>query len=207
MNFHHTQNTCLLVRLISCLADMRSISVQRQVFLFSRLCSILSRPDLDHILIVVFQGCRGFNVFISFPIPHFPWIATFFICSVFSYDMAFTPTWSFCVRTARRPETITPFFSTDPGGGENRHNISFNRLVETSFPLSYGGIHNSAVKTVAKLIWESFAIQAFHQVSLGAAPLALVPSVYALRADGKKNKAYWPFEGALAIPSYICAGT
>ena len=29
-------------------------------------------------------------------------------------------------------------------------------------------------------------IQAFHQVSLGAAPLALVPSVYALRADGKK---------------------
>ena len=109
-------------------------------------------------------------------------------------------------------------------GEENRHNISFNRLVETSFPLSYGGIHNSAVKTVAKLIWESFdmttaerflsasnvfdmPIQAFHQVSLGAAPLALVPSVYALRADGKKNKAYWPFEGALAIPSYICAGT
>jgi len=83
MNFHHTQNTCLSVRLISCLADMRSISVQRQVFLFSRLCSIPSRPDLDHILIVVFQGCRGFNVFISFPIPHFPWIAIFFICSVF----------------------------------------------------------------------------------------------------------------------------
>lgn len=90
MNFHHTQNTCLSVRLISCLADMRSISVQRQVFLFSRLCSIPSRPDLDHILIVVSQGCRGFNVFISFPIPHFPWIAIFFICSVFSYDMAFT---------------------------------------------------------------------------------------------------------------------
>ena len=77
-------------------------------------------------------------------------------------------------------------FFNGPGGGENRHNISFNRLVETSFPLSYGGIHNSAVKTVAKLIWESFAIQAFHQVSLGAAPLALVPSVYALRANGKK---------------------
>ena len=32
-------------------------------------------------------------------------------------------------------------------------------------------------------------IQAFHQVSLGASPLALIPSVYALRADGKKNKA------------------
>lgn len=90
MNFHHTQNTCLSVRLISCLADMRSINVQRQVFLFSRLCSIPSRPDLDHILIVVSQGCRGFNVFISFPIPHFPWIAIFFICSVFSYDIAFT---------------------------------------------------------------------------------------------------------------------
>ena len=107
---------------------------------------------------------------------------------------------------------------------ESKHSISFNRLVETSFPLSYGGIHNSAVKTVAKLIWESFdmstaeqflsasnvfdmPIQAFHQVSIGASPLALVPSVYALRADGKKNKAYWPLEGAPAIPSYICAGT
>ena len=50
-------------------------------------------------------------------------------------------------------------------------------------------------------------IQAFYQVSIGASPLALVPSVYALRADGKKNKAYWPLEGAPAIPSYICAGT
>jgi len=102
--------------------------------------------------------------------------------------------------------------------------LSLNKLIETSFPLAYGGINNSAVKTVAKLAWESYGmetaehflassdvfdmpIQAFHQVSLGAAPLALVPSVYALRADGKKNKAYWPFEGAPAIPSYICAGT
>lgn len=113
------------------------------------------------------------------------------------------------------------FTGTD---ADSEHHISLKRLVETSFPLSYGGIHNSAVKTVAKLIWESFdmstaeqflsasnvfdmPIQAFHQVSLGTSPLALVPSVYALRADGKKNRAYWPSEGALAIPSYICAGT
>ena len=113
------------------------------------------------------------------------------------------------------------FTGTD---ADSEQSISLNRLVESSFPLSYGGINNSAVKTVAKLIWESFGmetakhfltasnvfdmpIQAFHQVSIGASPLALVPSVYALRADGKKNKAYWPLEGAPAIPSYICAGT
>ena len=109
-------------------------------------------------------------------------------------------------------------------GGKSESDLSLNKLIETSFPLAYGGINNSAVKTVAKLAWESYGmetaehflissnvfdmpIQAFHQVSLGAAPLALVPSVYALRADGKKNKAYWPFEGTPAIPSYICAGT
>ena len=113
------------------------------------------------------------------------------------------------------------FTGTD---ADSEQSISLNRLVESSFPLSYGGINNSAVKTVAKLIWESFGmetakhfltasnvfdmpIQAFHQVSIGASPLALVPSVYALRADGKKNKAYWPLEGAPTIPSYICAGT
>lgn len=109
-------------------------------------------------------------------------------------------------------------------GRNGESDLSLNKLIEASFSLAYGGINNSAVKTVAKLAWESYGmekaehflsastvfnmpIQAFHQVSLGAAPLALVPSVYALRADGKKNKAYWPFEGAPAIPSYICAGT
>ena len=113
------------------------------------------------------------------------------------------------------------FTGTD---ADSEQSISLNQLVESSFPLSYGGINNSAVKTVAKLTWESFGmetakhfltasnvfdmpIQAFHQVSIGASPLALVPSVYALRADGKKNKAYWPLEGAPTIPSYICAGT
>lgn len=109
-------------------------------------------------------------------------------------------------------------------GWDGGSDISLNKLIKTSFPLAYGGIHNSAVKTVAKLAWEIYGmetaenflkhsnvfdmpIQAFHQVALGAAPLALVPSVYALRADGKKNKACWPLEGAPAIPSYLCAGT
>ena len=97
--------------------------------------------------------------------------------------------------------TLNFFTGTD---ADSEQSISLNQLVESSFPLSYGGINNSAVKTVAKLTWESFGmetakhfltasnvfdmpIQAFHQVSIGASPLALVPSVYALRADGKKN--------------------
>ena len=50
-------------------------------------------------------------------------------------------------------------------------------------------------------------IQAFHQVSIGASPLALVPSVYALRADGKKNKPIGLWKALRQSPPTICAGT
>lgn len=48
------------------------------------------------------------------------------------------------------------FTGTD---ADSEQSISLNRLVESSFPLSYGGINNSAVKTVAKLTWESFGMK------------------------------------------------
>ena len=48
------------------------------------------------------------------------------------------------------------FTGTD---ADSEQSISLNQLVESSFPLSYGGINNSAVKTVAKLTWESFGME------------------------------------------------
>lgn len=90
--------------------------------------------------------------------------------------------------------------------------------------LAFGGINNSAVKTVVKLVWERFGmdaacallersriadmpIGAFQAVRQQQAQTALVPSIYALRADGKSTFLCTPQEGAVLIPSYLCART
>lgn len=88
--------------------------------------------------------------------------------------------------------------------------------------IALGGINNSAVKTVHKAIWERYGqetaerllenatvtdmpIQAFGQVRTGASEVALVPTLYALRADGQTLHARCPADGAVLIPSYIAA--
>ena len=88
--------------------------------------------------------------------------------------------------------------------------------------LAFGGINNSAVKTVAKCVWETYGQQAaadllqnstvtdmpigaFQAVRQGQADTALCPSLYALRADGKSTFLCTPQEGAVLIPSYFCA--
>lgn len=100
--------------------------------------------------------------------------------------------------------------------------LSLETVVSQRLPLTFGGIRNSAAKSVIKRVWETggeeaarqllscsfltpMPIEAFQRVRKGHSPLALVPSVYALRADGKETKAIWPSDGAVAIPSYICA--
>ncbi|MFR4512998.1 MAG: hypothetical protein ACLT4E_13435, partial [Clostridium sp.] len=99
--------------------------------------------------------------------------------------------------------------------------LSFDTLCESKTPPVFGGISNSAAKTVVKALWQSSSqavktllssavitdmpIQAFRRVQTGESSLALVPSVYALRADGISTAALWPADGAVAIPSYICA--
>lgn len=76
---------------------------------------------------------------------------------------------------------------------------SFSDLVREGHSVTFGGINNSAAKTVAKLVWETqgeetarrflagnavtdMPIQAFHRVKTGQSSLSLVPSVYAMRA-------------------------
>lgn len=88
--------------------------------------------------------------------------------------------------------------------------------------LAFGGINNSAGKSIVKAVWshygkaaaESFLerssvsdmpIGAFQAVRTGAAGTALVPSLYALRADGESTFLRVPREGPLLIPTYLCA--
>lgn len=100
--------------------------------------------------------------------------------------------------------------------------LSLSGLVRERYPLAFGGSGNSAAKTVVKTIWEEggeelvhvllknsvvtgMPIQAFNRVRTGQSPLALVPSVYALRADGQETRIFCPSDGAVAVPSYLCA--
>lgn len=88
--------------------------------------------------------------------------------------------------------------------------------------LAFGGINNSAVKTVVKAVWEKWGreaasdlldrslvtdmpIGAFQAVRQGQTSTALVPSLYALRADGRETFLRVPQEGPVLIPSYLCA--
>lgn len=98
--------------------------------------------------------------------------------------------------------------------------------AKTSLPdwrgLAFGGINNSAAKTVVKSVWERWGqvaaaklleeslvadmpIGAFQAVRQGQASTALVPSLYALRADGRETFLRVPQEGPVLIPSYLCA--
>ena len=99
---------------------------------------------------------------------------------------------------------------------------SRGRTLPEQTNLAFGGINNSAVKTVAKYVWETYGRQAaaallenslvtdmpigsFQAVRQGQADTALCPSLYALRADEKNTFLCTPKEGALLIPSYFCA--
>lgn len=88
--------------------------------------------------------------------------------------------------------------------------------------LGFGGINNSAAKTVIKAIWERYGkemaekflaneyirpmpIGAFQDARLQTTDAALVPSLYALRADDTTSFALVPEEGPVLLPSYFCA--
>lgn len=99
-------------------------------------------------------------------------------------------------------------------------NLALAQAANGEFRISFGGINNSAVKTVVKTVMEQHGvdaaasllsshliydmpIQAFHQVRTKQADIALVPSIYALRADEQTTTVFCPADGVVAIPSYI----
>lgn len=88
--------------------------------------------------------------------------------------------------------------------------------------LAFGGINNSAGKTLVKAVWSRYGraaaqcllqgdtvsempVGAFQRVRMGQYITALVPSLYALRADQNSSFLLQPEEGPLLIPSYFCA--
>ena len=90
--------------------------------------------------------------------------------------------------------------------------------------LCIGGVNNSAIKTVAKTLLShcgeaqtarflaqanvsDMPIGAYNQVRMGAQKTALVPSLYALRADESQTFLRVPQEGPVIIPSYFAART
>ena len=54
-----------------------------------------------------------------------------------------------------------------------------------------------------KAVLTNMPIQALQQVSLGRCHRAIVPSIYAQRADDQTLFKAYPIDGAIALPSYI----
>lgn len=99
---------------------------------------------------------------------------------------------------------------------------SLEELLHPSFKHRYafGGIHNSAGRSLVKSLWYLYGkqvvkdflsgavittmpAQAFQKVMAGQVSVAIVPTIFALRRGIQGLKAYWPKEGAVAIPSYV----
>lgn len=118
------------------------------------------------------------------------------------------------------PFLIIPlvFFTNQPMGCEE---TGIGELIGHQ-PIAFGGINNSAVKTVVKAVWSRYGkeaalqmvtdgiitempVQAFQKVRTGECNVAIVPTLYALRADERNYFARCPKDGTVALPSYICA--
>jgi hypothetical protein len=99
---------------------------------------------------------------------------------------------------------------------------SLKDLLDPSFKnrVAFGGIHNSAGRSLLKSIWylygresvdaflsnaviTSMPALAFQKVRTGEVGAAIVPTIFALRKGIHDLEAYWPEEGAVSIPSYI----
>lgn len=99
---------------------------------------------------------------------------------------------------------------------------SFNDLFHADYQGNYafGGPHNSAGKSLIKSLWYAYGIEkaidfiknsvitsmpaaAFQKVITGTLPIAIVPTIFSLRAGIGSLKMVWPEDGAIPIHSYI----
>lgn len=111
----------------------------------------------------------------------------------------------------------------------NRHNLkglpvpkSLKDLAKDMYKdrFTFGGIHNSAGRSIIKSIWAAYGqavakkivanaqlanmpAMAFNSVIRGQVPIAIVPSIFAERAGANNIELICPSEGLVAIPSYI----
>jgi hypothetical protein len=97
---------------------------------------------------------------------------------------------------------------------------SLENVIKHTIPITFGGINNSGAKCILKTVHDKYGlaaceklaqnavvtkmpIEAFNRVRKGESSLAMVPSVYAMRADKSKFFLTYPADGAVALPSYI----
>ncbi len=128
------------------------------------------------------------------------------------------------LEAVQRSEELLPFLAIPLVYYTKNKNLQTENAIEHMGDLAFGGINNSAAKTVVKAVWSRYGsqnatellsnahvtgmpIEAFAKVQKGENEVALVPSVYALRADGKNSFLKTPKEGVFLTPSYICART
>ncbi len=126
------------------------------------------------------------------------------------------------LEAVQRSEYLLPLLAIPLVYYTKNENLQTENTIEHMPDLVFGGINNSAAKTVVKAVWSrygkqnvtellcnahvtSMPIEAFAKVQKGGSEVALVPSVYALRADGKNSFLKTPKEGVFLTPSYICA--
>lgn len=175
----------------------------------------LARPDAvlpDMIVsadLEVFEDPRIFGTFKDSLYPAARW-------AVLKHDQALETVW--------RGEHLLPFLSIPLVYYTREPEVCARTALKDWNGLAFGGINNSAVKTVTKAVWDRFGetaaktllkkstvtdmpIGAFQSVRMGNSKTALVPSLYALRADNCQTFLCSPVEGPVLIPSYLCVRT
>lgn len=122
----------------------------------------------------------------------------------------------------RRDKTLLPFLAIPLVYYTDESDTYEGQAIHDIQNLAFGGINNSAAKTVVKAVWSYYGkevaqelltrsdisqmpIAAFQKVRLKERKIALVPSLYALRADDRTSFLRIPKEGPLLIPSFCCA--
>ena len=123
-----------------------------------------------------------------------------------------------------RGEQLLPFLAIPLVYFTREESAALDKSLCEMDGLCVGGVNNSAVKTVVKTLLSrdgedatarflaqanvsDMPIGAYQQVRMGAGRTALVPSLYALRADGGQTHLVTPRGGPLLIPSYFAART
>ncbi|MFR6375352.1 MAG: hypothetical protein ACLUN5_02145 [Oscillospiraceae bacterium] len=115
----------------------------------------------------------------------------------------------------RRDDRLLPFVSIPLVYYTRQPDICERTALKDWDGLAFGGINNSAAKTVVKAVWNRWGrraacgllersniadmpIGAFQAVRMSQSQTALVPSIYALRADGRETFLRIPQGGACA---------
>lgn len=123
-----------------------------------------------------------------------------------------------------RDKTLLPFLAIPLVYYTGKTDAFADRPIYDIPNLAFGGINNSAGKTLVKAVWSRYGkdaaerllshanvsdmpVGAFQQVRMKEQEIALVPSLYAMRADEKTSFLQIPKEGPLLIPSFFCART